>query len=124
MTDDRQPNRGVAFAWLDATDEEAMAEIDRITGGHDMSYAGTYGADETCRHDTYWRSCRECSEVGPRATAAQVREARERRLALAAKADAEAERKKAERHTSTVVRDGFGRIISEAAALIKEEPHE
>ncbi len=22
-----------------------------------MSYEGTYGADETCPHNTYWRSC-------------------------------------------------------------------
>ena len=78
-----------------------------------MSYAGTYGPDETCRHDQYWRSCRECSEVGPRATAKQVREAREKRLASLAVDARETERKRAERHTSTVVRDGFGRIVSE-----------
>lgn len=78
-----------------------------------MSYAGTYGPDETCRHDTYWRSCADCSEVGPRATEKQVRKARERRLAAVAQAKQERERKAAERHTSMVVRDGFGRIISE-----------
>lgn len=26
-----------------------------------MSYAGTYGADETCKHDLYYRSCAFCS---------------------------------------------------------------
>ncbi len=36
-----------------------------------MSYAGTYGADETCRHDTYWRSCQFCNQIGPRATEEQ-----------------------------------------------------
>jgi hypothetical protein len=81
-----------------------------------MSYAGTYGADETCRHDHYWRSCPDCSEVGPRATDAQVRAARKRGLEVAAKAEAERQRKAAERHTSTVVRDGFGRIVSETPA--------
>jgi len=78
-----------------------------------MSYAGTYGADETCRHDTYWRSCADCSEVGPRATTAQVKKAREKRMAAAVKAEADRERRAAERNTSTVVRDGFGRIVSE-----------
>lgn len=78
-----------------------------------MSYAGTYGPDETCRHDTYWRSCADCSEVGPRATPKQVKKARERRLARVAAEQAERERKAAERHTSTVVRDGFGKIVSE-----------
>lgn len=81
-----------------------------------MSYAGTYGPDETCRHDRYWRSCADCSEVGPRATAEQSRKARERRLAAAAEADAEAERISAERHEWIVVRDGFGRIVSETPA--------
>lgn len=31
-----------------------------------MSYAGAYGADETCRHGCYWRSCSECSGGGAR----------------------------------------------------------
>lgn len=26
-----------------------------------MSYAGTYGPDETCEHDSYWRSCWKCN---------------------------------------------------------------
>lgn len=26
-----------------------------------MSYAGVYGADETCKHDHYYRNCHECS---------------------------------------------------------------
>lgn len=78
-----------------------------------MSYAGTYGPDETCRHDHYWRSCADCSEVGPNATAEQVREARERRLERVAAEKAAREAKAAERHTSTVVRDGHGRIVSE-----------
>lgn len=26
-----------------------------------MSYAGTYGPDETCEHDSYWRSCWRCN---------------------------------------------------------------
>lgn len=29
-----------------------------------MSYAGTYGADETCKHGTYVRSCAVCSRSG------------------------------------------------------------
>lgn len=78
-----------------------------------MSYAGTYGPDETCRHDTYWRSCADCSEVGPKATPEQVRKAREKRLAAVEAAKQERQRKANERHTSTVVRDGFGRIVSE-----------
>ena len=78
-----------------------------------MSYEGTYGDDETCRHDHYWRSCAECSEVGPKATQEQVDKARAKRLATAAKAEEERQRKAAERHTSTVVRDGHGRIVSE-----------
>jgi hypothetical protein len=43
-----------------------------------MSYAGTYGADETCRHDSYWRSCALCSLVGPDATPEQIRRAQKR----------------------------------------------
>lgn len=39
-----------------------------------MSYAGTYGADETCKHDVYWRSCSSCSLVGPRATEEQIQQ--------------------------------------------------
>lgn len=41
-----------------------------------MSYAGTYGADETCPHDSYWRSCRYCSGIGPRPTPVQITQAR------------------------------------------------
>lgn len=58
-----------------------------------MSYAGTYGADETCRHDRYWRSCADCSEVGPKATAQQVMAARQRRLAAYKQAEEERRRK-------------------------------
>lgn len=77
-----------------------------------MSYAGTYGPDETCRHDTYWRSCAECSLVGPRATAEQSRAAREAWDARIAEEQAERERKRSERHTHIVVTDGYGKVIS------------
>ena len=44
-----------------------------------MSYAGTYGDDETCIHDRYWRSCPDCSEIGPRATPDQIDKRRQER---------------------------------------------
>lgn len=45
-----------------------------------MSYAGTYGEDETCNHGRYWRSCAFCSGIGPRATREQIDEHHRRRL--------------------------------------------
>lgn len=78
-----------------------------------MSYAGTYGDDETCMHNTYWRSCKDCSLVGPKATQEQIDAAKDARIKEVETLLAERERKAAERHTSTVVRDGFGKIISE-----------
>lgn len=42
-----------------------------------MSYAGTYGADETCPHGTYWRSCDYCNTLGPRPAADQIAALRE-----------------------------------------------
>jgi hypothetical protein len=61
-----------------------------------MSYAGTYGADETCRHDCYYRSCAFCWPIGPQATDEQIaarfeREARERQE----RAEAERQRQRA-----------------------------
>lgn len=39
-----------------------------------MSYAGTYGDDETCRHGNYYRSCNVgCGRIGPNATPDQIR---------------------------------------------------
>jgi hypothetical protein len=77
-----------------------------------VSYAGTYGADETCRHDTYWRSCGEgCSLVGPRATETQIAEATARRKQEIADRQAEREAKQAERHVYRVVKDGLGHVI-------------
>jgi ribosome-binding protein aMBF1 (putative translation factor) len=78
-----------------------------------MSYAGTYGPDETCRHDTYWRSCSDCSLVGPKATEEEITAARFNQKAWNLANEKARARKQAERHTSTVVRDGFGRIINE-----------
>lgn len=53
--------------------------LGKLKGVEIMSYAGLFGADETCRHDTYWRSCSVCSEIGPKATDAQIKRNRERR---------------------------------------------
>ncbi len=39
-----------------------------------MSYDGEYGANETCRHDRYYRSCEYCSRIGPNATQEQYKE--------------------------------------------------
>jgi predicted small metal-binding protein len=41
-----------------------------------LSYAGTYGADETCPHDTYWKSCAYCSTLGPKPTRQQIADLR------------------------------------------------
>ncbi len=78
-----------------------------------MSYAGTYGADETCRHNLYWMSCGDCSLVGPKATEEEVSIAIAKREAKIKEVEDKCVKKKAERYTSTVVRDGFGNIISE-----------
>ncbi len=78
-----------------------------------MSYAGTYGPDETCQHDTYWRSCAGCSLVGPKATEEEITKAITQRHKRSLVAERERIKKVAERHKSVVVRDGFGRIISE-----------
>lgn len=43
-----------------------------------MSYDGTYGAEETCRHDHYWRSCGVCSHIGPKATDEQIKQSQRR----------------------------------------------
>ncbi len=79
-----------------------------------MSYAGTYGPDETCKHDSYWRSCMFCSIVGPNATDEQIVEVIAQREERALIAESERIRKVTERHKSVVIRDGFGRIVSEA----------
>lgn len=79
-----------------------------------MSYAGTYGADETCSHGSYWRSCMAgCSLVGPRATAEQIRAARDRQRAEQRKAEAERKRKADERWRVVQIVDGFGRVIEQ-----------
>ena len=58
-----------------------------------MSYAGTYGADGTCNHDCYWRSCPDCNAIGPRATQAQIDSYRRQRgLEIEATRQAELER--------------------------------
>ncbi len=44
-----------------------------------MSYAGTYGDEDVCIHDRYWRSCPDCSEIGPRATPDQIQKGRQER---------------------------------------------
>jgi hypothetical protein len=41
-----------------------------------MSYEGTYGPNETCPHDRYWRSCEYCSTLGARPTPEQIAQAR------------------------------------------------
>ncbi len=78
-----------------------------------MSYEGTYGPDETCQHDSYWRSCADCSLVGPNATDEQVKAVVAQREERALIAEKERIKKVDERHKSIVIRDGFGRIVSE-----------
>ncbi len=78
-----------------------------------MSYAGTYGSDETCKHYSYWRYCMYCSLIGPNATDEQIVAVVAQRQERALIDENERIKKVAERYKSVVVRDGFGRIISE-----------
>lgn len=78
-----------------------------------MSYAGTYGFDETCSHGDYWRSCGAgCSLVGPRATSQQIAEALARQRERQEREQAEREAKRAERHSYVVTTDGFGKELN------------
>lgn len=78
-----------------------------------MSYAGTYGPDETCMHDCYYKSCQWCCNIGPRATQEQIDAQINKRINEIKAAQDERDRRNSERHVRIwrEVTDGYGRTI-------------